>query len=316
MYKWRIKCWGFRKYIKPSETEVIQHSAYSGKIAQLPIANGRQLGSKKLKDLVKQSNGILLHITQQKTAPPLSPLLSHLRPPEAIALVETALHAVLAYSHGCLDSDIWNSPKPDAEQDPTSQWWFGIMGVTEMLKDQRDSAPAFQKLNQYLDQFRNIMERQDPSLLQSLYLTLVRLSDIGDDIALSFVRFAFNMSAILLGMHHPLTTLFLSVHKMGISQAREAAFVIITSQLDIINKNTRPGSPYWGTAMLMVVRQLYGVGIMSIESASATSEFIVDTLRANFDPHEPYSEYTVALAQMCFASITVQRRNGLVIHAR
>ncbi|KAK9420289.1 hypothetical protein SUNI508_06558 [Seiridium unicorne] len=83
----------------------------------------------------------------------------------------------------------------------------------------------------------------------------------------------------------------------------------MSSQLDAIDKNTRPGSPYWAAAMMMMMRQLYGIGIISIESAIEISEFIIDSLVTNSGLDVPFHDYTIALPRMCFASITIKRRN-------
>lgn len=311
MYKARLKEWGFRKYLKSSEIQKARHKAHSGQVARLPVVHGRQLGSKRLKSFVhrvkpKSENGDeaetqIIKFESPSRSP--SPLAGIIIAPESLRLAESSLHAVFTYSHGRFDDKSWNLVDHDFDKDLTRHWWHEMALAADKIEEQRDLSANFRILNRCCANYRTILHRQDPLLVWVTYMGILKLGQIGEDIAMSFAKFVTNLSTIEFGASHPFTLLWTNLQAMGLTNARQAALPIVGAQFDTFKEHAEPGNLFWVVSTSLMIRHLQAVNLLTVTAAQQMVQVVIKELRDNPGPDRLQSEYWTNWTRMLMCVI-------------
>ncbi|KAI1840562.1 hypothetical protein JX266_013226 [Neoarthrinium moseri] len=257
-YKHRFKVWGMRKNLTRNERDDVWLKAARGQAAQLPLVKGRQLGSQRLKNFI--ANRAEVRIVQ----PGL---------PESLKLAESAMRATVIYSEDWVKH--MAIVKDDLAGVRTRGWWVDITSAATRIKDQPDSPAGFAMLNDCCSRFQSVLRYWDSNLVQCTYFALLSLANAGEEVARLFIKFAAELCAIELGPSHPFTMLWVSIHAMGISEARQAEVPILTAYFNIVLGNIDMGHPMWLTSKYFLGSFLYRAGAVD---ASTVLEMFASSL--------------------------------------
>ncbi|KAF7515447.1 hypothetical protein G7054_g14571 [Neopestalotiopsis clavispora] len=234
MYKVRLKQWGFRKNLKRSETLTVWDEARTG-AAQLPIVHGRQLGPKRLRQQVDRFNQLNIARTRKGTSPPV-----HIKSPDALHLLDSALYQIWKYTEGHLSSNHWDLTTIFSWNDESLNW--GVVLREAAFELGADGCPArgFRLLNDACDGFREVARKQQPLLLWNLIVSITEISSAADPrVIASFSNYLVAMCTIELGPSHPLTMLCGNLRSMDRLSMRSSVASFLGAQLDLLSKHVQ-----------------------------------------------------------------------------
>lgn len=299
MYKYRFQQWGFRKYMKASKSEELQRQAAPSYMTSAAETESDRLGSEGLMDVVGRANQkhqLELELYRRCLfgrgfcAPDCtcrSRIQGSINLPESLRNPEKALHAVLSYSRIQFDEHNWNLATYEAPKDPTTQWGRDVELAAFQLDQKRDVAAQFQLFSNCCGRYRGIVRRQDPFLIWVTLNALLRLAQVGEDLALSFNKFVASMCEIDLNPKHPLTELWKALLRMGPDGIRRSALAIIEAQFDLFQSRTDPGNTFPAHTTVLVFRGIAEVGLMSMGSINQKMEAIIKSIERNSPgPHD------------------------------
>ncbi|KAK9788347.1 putative Clr5 domain-containing protein [Seiridium cardinale] len=280
MYKQRFHQWDFRKNLKAGEVKKFKGQTASGQETHLPVVHGRKLGSKRLKSLVTKSNKSLSRSPESESSRG-SPLPGLINAPDDLRLAERSLQAVTSYSRAQLGSQSWDLARYNNEGTGTHFWSTGMNLAAYRIAEKRDLVANFQVLNKCCDEYRSIVQKQDPLLVWVTYNAILQLSRIGDDIAMSFAKLAVGLSSIHFGRSHPLTILWASVRRMDMKEIRHAALPIIDAQFELFHDEAGPGNTFWPRHTINVTKKLHDLGLLSPEDTHKKLNYTIQWIQEN-----------------------------------
>ncbi|KAK8127792.1 hypothetical protein PG984_008900 [Apiospora sp. TS-2023a] len=283
MYKDRLKRWGIRKYMK---------SAHTGEgEGELPTKRAltprhRDLDPHRIRQFLHQSSFRLRKSTPgQRSAlistAQFSPATLTIR--GDLAGIETALQAVTTYTNTCFETGAWDfSPEYFGfDTQPVACWYQKLLFAAAKLRSRQHLAASFDLLHSIFDEYRTLLYRQDPSLVILSLLALLDLLGVGDDLARAFVRYAAPLARIELGERHPLAVLWTRLEPVVEEEPRllqEAVRTMTSAELDTIDRNVVPGSPYPTRSRVMVALALYCHALVDAVSTEAKLQAIYTSM--------------------------------------
>lgn len=289
MYKFRFKKWGFRKNMTMDESSQLQLDMHAGRVT-LPIANGRELGSQRLKTLIQPKR------LTRKT-PPVGAMVTtvpcYLKSPKDIYGLESALFEVRRYTQIGVDEMRWNLSTPS----PTSAWAVTVAGIGSTHLRKGDRSHGLRLLNNCCAQFRSILRGQDWQLVLAIFMVLVELGNIDDHIALPVMRFMAEMCAIDYGPHHPVTKLCYGILSMGLETARSCAIPVLLSQSDIFLAGTNMDSVGIVLTRITMLEWFHECGLLSLDQCVEAHEILTVKFCAGTEsPRTGYNHIWTILA--------------------
>lgn len=331
MYKQRFHQWDFRKNLKAGEVKKFKGLTASGQATHLPVVHGRKLGSKRLKSLVTKSNSVVSrpsgsggHLPSPSStvsslsSPPRrqnsllesvssrgSPLPGLINAPDDFRLVDLSLRAVTAYSAARLENGMWNLSDSSIEVGSIHYWSTGMDLVAAKITEKRDLMANFQILNHYCDEYRIIIRREDPLLVWATYNAVLQLSQIGGDIAMSFIKLAAGLSSIHFGQFHPMTILWNNLRRMNMQGIRRAALPIIDAQFKLIHDNGRVGNAFWPRYHINMAKKLHDLGLLSPEATYEKLNYTLNWIEENPGSDRTLAEYKLNNTRLILACIYI-----------
>ncbi|KAI1860529.1 hypothetical protein JX265_009928 [Neoarthrinium moseri] len=272
MYKVRFKQWGLTKNLSSRRVAHILEAAMDGKPTQLPVIQGRQLGSQRVKRCMQNlatafGATIIPPQTVRKQSPPI-----FVSAPDIMRFPEGCLQAVIDFATGRMDGDSFGLSGPEypwMEDKSLNVWHNSRMALTK-IAEKRNSPLYFSLLNKAFDQYSVAIDRLEPTLVWVSLLCILLLAQVGEDLARTFVEYSARLCAIKLGPVHPLTRLWSMVRCMSVDEVRRAVVVIFEAYFASCQSDVRPGEEVRRVSIVHVARALLRVGAISFETASAT----------------------------------------------
>ncbi|KAI1851192.1 hypothetical protein JX266_003267 [Neoarthrinium moseri] len=257
MYKARLKKWGFRKYLSKEEFLEAQRQTHSG-TAVLPVAQGRQLDSRRLKAAIELANRRRRIGTCAK----------RLTAPDSIRLPEGALYEMQRYLLVSFEQQRWDHSKFDFFQNATCEWAHDIREAGLQISKRDNRALGFQLIDQCCARFQSVLRQQESLLIWAIHLGIIALAEArNDQAALTLVRFMVGMCSIELGSNHPLTILCARFQMMGIDQVKASFTSMVRAHLEVFRKQLGSTNVYIALARLVVAQWLYSTGLMSFDAS-------------------------------------------------
>ncbi|KAI1842594.1 hypothetical protein JX266_011207 [Neoarthrinium moseri] len=292
MYKSRLKKWGFRKNLTKQEFLEVQRQLYTGHVI-MPTSHGLRLGSRRLKALVRSAEQ--RHEELEATRPN-TPAPMHVRAPEHLWLVESALHEVCVFTRFGISTQRWDFSTTADLMTATCVWGTHLGEAAVELRIKRDFGRGFQMLSDCCAQFSSIARLQEATLVWAFFTVIVELDTADELVALSFINFVAKMCAIELGPSHPVTKLSCNLRKMDYHQIRLCAASIILAHLDVAYSDPRQGPGCVALFRLMLFRWLCDGGLLSKESWHNELAVAIERLRRRkvSQRSEPSSEEVLA----------------------
>lgn len=314
MYKQRFHQWDFRKNLKAGEVSKFKVLTAAGQETHLPVVHGRKLGSKRLKSLVTKTNKSVSRSPQSEgsISSPLSsvswrssPLPGLIDAPDDLRRVEVSLRAVTAYSKARLDRQMWNLVDSSTEKGGTHYWSTGMDLVAAKIAERRDLVANFQVLNNYCDEYRLIIRKEDPLLIWATYNAILQLSQIGSDIATSFTKLAAGLSSIHFGRSHPMTVLWSSLRRMDVQDIRRAALPIVDAQFRLIHDEASPGNSFWPRYHINMAKRLHDLGLLSADATCEKLNYTLEWIKQNPGPDKELAENKLNSTRMFLSCIFI-----------
>lgn len=305
MYKVRLRKWGLRKNISSEEALQIQRQMDHGHVT-LPVAHGRQLGSKRLRSMLRrpQRSYQMLGVSVAREAAP-----NQVRPPGDMHFLESALFEVTRYSQVGIEEQWWDFSTSNHLTSATSAWGIFVAEIGSTHLQQKDNAHAFRLLDKCCAEFQPLLIRQQSLLIISIFVAIVGLSLVNEPVALSVTRFVTEMCSIELGRHHPLAKLCNNIRSMGMQSARLSARVIIMSQLDTFLAGTGRGNIAIASCKMIVLQWLNGCGLISDESCLNEHRTILRELEKSRNSSEDHQR--IVRASLFFAGWLISKGHYL-----
>lgn len=270
MYKYRISKWGLRKYLKAGEAQNIIRRMEMGQKTELPIVQGRQLGSRQLKAKAEQANRVRLLVRQHVLRQGLN---GRIEAPDMLHTLESALFFVranaseqMSYGRSSYPVNMATVQESWGEIERTSAWWADMQSAASQLKQQRDSAPGFAALSRCFAQYGMKPCRGDFSMAWCTYTSLLLLYEIGEDLGRLFGRYVFNLSTIRYGESHPSTQRWAQILKLDADSRNETFASLLQAEFSVAQEYTPPESPFWLTITVLCLGYSCGEGLVSPET--------------------------------------------------
>lgn len=273
MFKYRIKKWGFRKYLRAEETQQALEKLASGQKVELPIIQGRQIGSRRLQCNMKRANtdeGVLGKASAARTRAAMASrfaprVTGQLRAPDPYHTWGSAWQSMRTYIAFKCQGGSW----PRLDGDETSEWWAGIDLAMNEVQRHPNSTSAFAQLDTCFSSFVSVIRSEGVTLIWAIYMTVLRLSAIGEDLTQLFIRYVIHLSSIVFGRGHPFTRHWALVQKMEAGLRPTAFSSFLRASFEEAFDSAKTGTPFRMFLVLAPLGYMCESGAIGLDEAVA-----------------------------------------------
>ncbi|KAK9788680.1 hypothetical protein AB5N19_10202 [Seiridium cardinale] len=305
MYKYRLKKWNLRKYLRHSDVVEFIHSnerpEIRGAKASRERIDGylRQRGQRKktvknhgraaqqvdtLSDDQKSvsAQAIAPSIVARKVRLP-GPCLSSPHSPDSFRLLEGSIHAMRSYTSGNLEANAWMlDSRGDLNARDLGLAWHGSWYTVRHLMDAGRAKQAFrivQKCNQI---FEEVLVSGSPRFFSSAFLVFLGLSSSWPDLAASVVRYMHSLSRIKFSdSNHPMVQFLFNLHKLGPKELSQYGDTLAHASVTVLQDFFPFGSRTHVEPVVNVAQDLFHLGITSGDSAVSQISTVIRQLEAS-----------------------------------
>ncbi|KAI1468877.1 Clr5 domain-containing protein [Daldinia caldariorum] len=264
MYKIRFNKWGIHKKLRaPQVAELLAQRgrrAAAGK-STVSFVHGRKIDADRLEAYLRRVSptsrkaitdilvGNVVPTDAQKRSvyeivcrtpsPEPNPVFAPKRveAPDSLRLPEDCMQIVQSYVKGALEN-VWPlTPDKRVICPLRPRTWLDPVSSARQLFVNNFREQGFRMLNITFESYREVLLRQDPSLLVETCLALGALLQSGPGLAEAFVKYAYSMSQITLGPRHPLHLIFGRLNAVGPAEMPGLMALIIRGFLQEIQAN-------------------------------------------------------------------------------
>ncbi|KAI0013340.1 Clr5 domain-containing protein [Xylariaceae sp. FL0662B] len=311
MYKIRFKKWGVHKNLRPEQVGklLIQQDrrAAAGK-PSVAFVHGRKIDRDRLHAYLqrvsparrKELESILAGRQQEEEEeesgadaikwdiacrtpspepePTTTILPPHLDAPDDLRLPEECMHIVHSYVDGAVDASIWRvTPERELVLPARARTWLDPVSCARQLLLTGFTKEGFQMLRISFDHYRDVMHRQDPSLLIETCLGLGALLQTGPGLPEALINYACEMSRIVLGPRHPLNLLLSRMKCVGPGGVAPYAAIVMQSYIAAMQRGSWVNPTYLAT----IYRAMVTSEFMDKEAAHRFVQGLVRELEAD-----------------------------------
>lgn len=275
MYKYRISKWGLRKYLKADETRNIMRKIERGQKTDLPIVQGRQLGSRRFKAKAEQASKLQHvvrdHMLRQHML--CQGLNGQIKAPDILYISESTLFFVRANVSEKISTGQSSYPVPGVREswndiDRSSTWWADMRSAANQVIQNRDSASGFAALSNCFARYAT-QPLEDFPVAWCPYTAMLLLYEIGEDMGKLFGRYMVNLSSLRYGESHPNTRRWAEILKLDAGIRSEAFASIMLAEFNAALETTSPDSPFWLAMTSLALGYSCGQGLISPEAGVA-----------------------------------------------
>ncbi|KAI1473742.1 Clr5 domain-containing protein [Daldinia eschscholtzii] len=303
MYKIRFNRWGLHKKLRAHQVAelLLQRGrrAAEGK-PSVSYVHGRKVDPDRLnaylrrvsptskKELVELLSGKLDSIDAQKRSiedivcrtpsPEPEPIPRRVAAPDNLRLPEECMQIVRSYVGGALDGSLWHlTPDKELIFPRRPRTWLDPVSSARQLFINGFTEQGFRMIRITFDDYKEVMSRQDPSLLVETCLALGALLQSGPGLAESLIDYACGLSRIVLGPRHPLHLLF--IRFKGASPVEITRFVglIIQGFLQTVQTDSRL-KPTW---LATVYRAMINSNFIELDTAQKYMQELIADLEGS-----------------------------------
>ncbi|KAK7920994.1 hypothetical protein PG985_009016 [Apiospora marii] len=248
MYKARFKRWGLQKNLRYEQVSQLlqQDQGHKPESKSTPevLIEGRKVDPRRVKTYLRRTKRPGLKASSgtgrvARMASPVSRLTpppepSILSTPDAIRLPEECMWILRDWVTGSFQGGLWDTSGTVKNYDYTYRliFWNNSLAQIRTELQRGQTAQAFQKFGQCLDQYKQFLRDEDPRLFIYTYLVICRLFVDHPDLAKSLVGYIHELCKIINGNFHPLSRVMDKIRRMNPNQVQEYAQHFIMSYLD------------------------------------------------------------------------------------
>ncbi|KAI1213909.1 uncharacterized protein F4807DRAFT_204933 [Annulohypoxylon truncatum] len=277
MYKIRFNKWGLHKKLRAHQ--VAELLVQRGKRAavgkpSVSFVGGRKIDADRLntylrrvsparrKELIAILSGraemastqkrsiedIICRTPSPEPEPEMEMVPRRLEAPDSLRLPEECMQIVQTYVGGAFDGALWQrTPDKELVFPPRGKTWLDPVSSARQLFINGFTEQGFRMIRITFDGYRDVMLRQDPSLLVETCLALGALRQSGPGLAESLINYSYNMSRIVFGPRHPLHLLFARLKSASPSEIAQFSGLILETFLKAVQVDSRLKPTYLAT---------------------------------------------------------------------
>ncbi|KAI1094961.1 hypothetical protein F5B19DRAFT_481953 [Rostrohypoxylon terebratum] len=316
MYKIRFNKWGLHKKLRAHQVAelLVQRGkrAAVGK-SSVSFVGGRKIDSDRLNTYLRRvsparrreliailSGRVELAGTQKRSIvdiicrtpspgpePELETLPRPLDAPDSLRLPEECMQIIQSYIEGAFDSSLWKTtPNKELVFPPRGKTWLDPVSSARQLFINGFTEQGFQLVRITFEGYREVLSRQDPSLLVETCLALGALRQSGPGLAESLINYSYHMSRIIFGPRHPLHLLFSRLKIASSAEIEQFSGTILEMFLKTIQLDSRLKPTYLAT----VYRGMLNSRFIGIESARQYMQGLLTELKEQEEPSDSAAE--------------------------
>ncbi|KAI2462797.1 hypothetical protein F4781DRAFT_172673 [Annulohypoxylon bovei var. microspora] len=316
MYKIRFNKWGLHKKLRAHQVAelLVQRGkrAAVGK-SSVSFVGGRKIDADRLntylrrvsparrKELVAILSGrvemagaqkrsiedIICRTPSPEPEPDIEAVPRRLEAPDCLRLPEECMQIVQSYVGGAFDGALWQrTPEKDLVFPQRGKTWLDPVSSARQLFVNGFTKQGFRMVRVTFDNYREVMLRQDPSLLVETCLALGALLQSGPGLAESLISYACSMSRIDFGPRHPLHLLFVRLKSASSSELTQFASLILESFLQSVQLDSRLKPTYLAT----VYRAMLNSEFIETAAAQRYMQNLLADLKDTAAPDLPAQE--------------------------
>ncbi|KAK8107628.1 uncharacterized protein PG998_009641 [Apiospora kogelbergensis] len=289
MYKNRFKRWGLQKNLRYEQVSQLLQQDQTHELApesapQEVLIEGRKIDPRKVKQYLRRTKrpglktspgtGRVAKMTSavSRLTPPPEP--SILSTPDIIRIPEECMWILRDWVRASFQGGLWDTSGTVKNYDYTYRliFWNNSLAQVRTELQRGQTAQAFEKFGQCLEQYKQFLRDEDPRLFIYTYLVICRLFVDHPDLARSLVGYTHELCKVINGNFHPLSRVMEKIRRMNPCQVQEYAQHFIMSYLDSM-ASERPDCTHFAMENLQLrsrlLTSLADEGLIDRETAIA-----------------------------------------------
>lgn len=239
MYKYRIKKWNLRKYLRHGDVEEFVRSNKPPEVRGAK-ASQRQIDKylqqrRRYERAAKRHDPAPRHVNtvyddhETAGAPSMAlsvvanrvrlprPSLFSPRSPDGLRLLEGSIHAMRSYTSGNFDAKTWVlDSRGGLNVRDRALEWHGAWYTVRHLMDAGRAKQAFRVVQKCNQVFEEILVSDSPTFFSSAFLVFLGISSSWPELAASVLRYMHSLSRIRFGdSNHPMVEFLSNICKLG-----------------------------------------------------------------------------------------------------
>ncbi|KAF3064584.1 hypothetical protein GL218_01951 [Daldinia childiae] len=283
MYKIRFNRWGLHKKLRAHQVaELLVQRGRRAAVGKTSVSfvHGRKVDADRLNAYLRRvspaSRKELIAILSGPISVP-----RRVEAPDGLRLPEECMQIVQSYVGGALEGSLWQlTPDKELVFPRRPRTWLDPVSSARQLFINGFTKQGFRMIRITFDDYREVMMRQDPSLLVETCLALGALLQSGPGLAESLINYACGMSRIVFGPRHPIHLLFMRLK--GASPAEITSFIglIIQGFLQAVQADSRL-KPTW---LATIYRAMLNSNFIEMHTAQKYMQDLIADLENSPSP--------------------------------
>ncbi|KAI1653593.1 Clr5 domain-containing protein [Daldinia decipiens] len=201
--------------------------------------------------------------------------------PDSLRLPEECMQIVQSYVGGALEGSLWQlTPDKELVFPRRPRTWLDPVSSARQLFFNGFTKQGFRLIRITFEDYREVMMRQDPSLLIETCLALGALIQSGPGLAESLINYACGMSRIIFGPRHPLYLLFMRLKGASPSEITRFIGLIIQGFLQVVQADSRL-KPTW---LATIYRAMLNSNFIEMHTAQKYMQDLIADLENSPSP--------------------------------
>ncbi|KAK6853016.1 Clr5 domain-containing protein [Apiospora arundinis] len=222
-----------------------------------------------------------VRLIHRANSPPKVPL--PVKSPDILRLPEECARYILDWTNERFENRIWN-PSNDwgMASGPRLGLWTNQAGVAREVVLRGDTEAGFRMVQICFQQYQSIIqEEQPPEMLLKTLIVAFYMLQAGPELGASFVRYSASIFPIVLGETHPISRIWRHINTLGVVAIRPYLSMILQAWWESLKRRLGPRHKELAVHRLELIRSLHRFGGLSMMSAKAGIEKIVDDMAAD-----------------------------------
>lgn len=190
---------------------------------------------------------------------------------------------MLDWTNERFENRAWNSSNDwGMELGPRMGLWTNQAGVAREVVLRGDTEAGFRMVQICFQQYQSIIqEEQPPEMLLKTLIVAFYMLQAGPELGASFVRYSASLFPIVLGKSHPISRIWHHINTLGVVAIRPYLSMILQAWWESLKRRLGPRHKELAVHRLELIRSLHRFGGLSMMSAKAGIEKIVDDMAAD-----------------------------------
>ncbi|KAI8962351.1 Clr5 domain-containing protein [Daldinia sp. FL1419] len=201
--------------------------------------------------------------------------------PNSLRLPEECMQIVRSYVGGAFDGALWQlTPDKELVFPRRPRTWLDPVSSARQLFINGFTKQGFRMIRITFNDYKEVMTRQDPSLLVETCLALGALLQSGPGLAESLINYVCGMSRIVFGPRHPLHLLFMRFKGASPTDITKFIGLVIEGFLQAVQADSRL-KPTW---LATIYRAMLNSNFIEMQTAQRYMQDLIADLENSPSP--------------------------------